>query len=89
MHKWLAHDLSDAPNASSCASAGTLCFIGQPVDVTSAHAVLRLALGAETLLELDGTDGEVVRSRDQDAEVVAKLSWVVTNYDALEKWQGS
>ena len=82
VHKWLAMDLSSAPNAAACPSAATPVFIGQPVAIKDGHAVVRLALGAELLLDLDAEEAVAA----EDVAAVAKLGWVVANYAALDAW---
>jgi hypothetical protein len=84
VHAWLAADLSSAPGAAACAGAGSTVLLGQPVDVNGGRAVLRIALGAELLLDLH--EGAAERAHEEDAAAVAKLSWILGNYGALDQW---
>ena len=80
VHPWLASDVSAAPAAP--AAAGTKVFLGQPVKITSEQAVLRIALGAELLAEID--DGNYDQA--SEAPPVEKLSWAIREFDAIKKW---
>jgi phosphoserine phosphatase SerB len=93
VHAWLAADLSAAPGAAACASAATSVFIGQPVAISDGgeQSVVRLALGAELLLDMDaaGEREGVDTTAAEDAAAVTKLGWIVDNYAALEAWSDS
>ena len=60
----------------------TCCFIGQPVDVSETHAILRIALGSESLASFlkdpNSTLGE-------DELVVRKLAAIAKNFSTLKK----
>ena len=80
MHRHLATDASALPGSEGCADIATRCFIGQPVGFTSDYAVLRIAIGAEAVLEMAGGNDEA----DADATVVRKLDWLLHNLDELK-----
>ena len=85
VYGWLTRDMSRAPGAESCASAGTAVYLGQPVSLTEDEAVLRIAMGAELLLQMHrGT-------YDAASEVVPveKLAWAVDNYARIALWEAS
>ena len=80
LHRHLATDASALPGAAGCADIATRCFIGQPVGFTSEYAVLRIAIGAEAVLDMaNGNDGA-----EADATVVRKLDWLLHNLDELK-----
>ena len=80
VHRHLATDASALPGSEGCADIATRCFIGQPVGFTSDYAVLRIAIGAEAVLEMAGGNDEA----DADATVVRKLEWLLRNLDELK-----
>jgi len=82
VHKWMSSDVSAAPCAQNFPLSSTPMFIGQPVS-TGDFAVLRVALGAELLLELHAHS---LHDDDDDAQVISKLKWVNDNFDALYNW---
>ena len=85
VHKLLAADLSDAPGASACDASATPIFLGQPVDVSDDFAILRIAMGAELLLDM--ADGrQLYDLAAQEVAAVAKLGWVVTHFEQLDEW---
>ncbi|EOD29132.1 hypothetical protein EMIHUDRAFT_365923 [Emiliania huxleyi CCMP1516] len=60
-------------DASPPPEAATRIFIGQPVGITDEYAALRLAMGAELLLEAHAGEYDP----EVDARVVRKLRWLL------------
>ena len=57
-------------------------FIGQPVDVSETHAIVRIALGVESLLSyLKDKDATLA----EDKAAVAKLAAIGKHFDTLKK----
>ena len=82
VHRWLSLDMIGSPGAEECSAAGKLVFLGQPVAITHQAAVLRIALGAEVLAELDS--GQYDPS--SDAACIEKLAWAVSRFATLSDW---
>ena len=80
VHKWMTMDMIAAPGASSCAAATKPMLIGQPVKLHADASVLRIALGAELLLEMDGGSYEPA----SELPVMQKLSWLVERFGTLD-----
>ena len=83
VHRHLATDasglLAEGGDASLRADLATRCFIGQPVGFTSEYAVLRLAVGAEMVLDIaNGSYDEAT-----DELVLRKLDWLLRNLPEL------
>lgn len=84
VHRHLATDASGllaegGGDASLRADLATRCFIGQPVGFTSEYAVLRLAVGAEMVLDIaNGSYDEAT-----DELVLRKLDWLLRNLPEL------
>jgi len=79
--KWVHRQMAADASALWCgdrrqrpaAEAAQRMFIGQPVGITPEYAVLRIALGAELLLELDHGQHDPTA----DEAVVSKLCWLL------------
>ena len=83
MHRLLASDASHLAVGDAAGDgaqhASRRCFVGQPVDVASDRTVLRLAIGAELLLQMDAGTYEAA----DDEAVVSKMAWLLSQPDAL------
>ena len=64
-------------------AAGRSIYLGQPVQMTKTEAVLRIAMGAELLLQMD--DGTYDAAFE--APPVEKLAWAVDRYDEIREWE--
>jgi len=75
VHKHMATDASSlwSGDASPPPEAATRIFIGQPVGITDEYAALRLAMGAELLLEAHAGEYDP----EVDVRVVRKLRWLL------------
>ena len=60
----------------------TRCFIGQPVDVADSHAILRIALGSESLSNYLRTPTSTLR---EDEMAVRKLAAIAKYFSALKQ----
>lgn len=85
LFRWMSNDVSDlVPNATleERESLSSPAFIGQPVDVSDAHAIVRIALGAESLLSYleDGPS-----TLEQDRTAVRKLATIAKHFETLKK----
>jgi len=83
VYRWLTSDMSLAPGADSCAAAGTVVYLGQPVSLTKDEAVLRIAMGAELLLQMNGGTYDAAT----ETVPVEKLAWAVDNFARIAAWE--
>eukprot|EP00956_Cyclotella_meneghiniana_P024753 scaffold50131_cov56-Cyclotella_meneghiniana.AAC.2 len=60
----------------------TRCFIGQPVDVADSHAILRIALGAESLSNYLENPSSTLH---EDRMAIRKLSAIAKHFAALKQ----
>ena len=84
LYKWMSLDVSAAVPAATPEeklALSTATFIGQPVSVSESHAIVRIALGAESLLSYS-LDAEETLQEDQLA--VAKLAAIAKYFHILK-----
>jgi len=85
LYRWMAMDVSaHVPGATEeeRVALGQTAYIGQPVDVAESHAIVRIALGVESMLgyleDREGTLGE-------DRLAVAKIAAIGRYFDVLKE----
>jgi len=85
LYRWMSKDVSDiVPDATEeekVALAQT-AYIGQPVDVAETHAIVRIALGVESML---GFVEDRERTLREDQLTVWKLAAIGRHFDVLAK----
>lgn len=85
VYRYMSKDVSSViPSATDDEkeALATCCFVGQPVDVSENHAILRIALGSESLANyLD--DPEKTLAEDELA--VRKLQAIAKNFSKLKE----
>jgi len=85
LYRWMSMDVSDiVPNATEeekVALAQT-AYIGQPVDVAETHAIVRIALGVESML---GFVEDQERTLREDQLTVRKLAAIGRYFDTMKK----
>jgi len=85
LFRWVSADVSGAVPHATAAEKEALSkttFIGQPVDVSETHAIVRIALGVESLLSyLKDKDATLA----EDKAAVAKLAAIGKHFDTLKK----
>jgi hypothetical protein len=59
----------------------TPAYIGQPVNVSESHAIVRIALGAESLLSYNS---EKVNALKEDELTVKKLAAIAKYFNTIE-----
>eukprot|EP00804_Cyclotella_cryptica_P026602 CCRYP_014033-RB/>CCRYP_014033-RB protein AED:0.04 eAED:0.04 QI:1142/1/1/1/1/1/4/178/880 len=85
VYRYMSKDVSDAipqlsPDEKEALS--TCCFIGQPVDVAESHAILRIALGSESLANyLENPSSTLL----EDERAVRKLSAIAKHFSTLKQ----
>jgi asparagine synthase (glutamine-hydrolysing) len=87
LFKWMSMDVSDlVPDASpeERTALATTAYIGQPVDVSESYGIVRIALGAESMLPLFDEKKRKDSSK-RDALVVKKLAAIAKHFDTLKK----
>lgn len=75
----MSHKFSDNKDL-----AATICFIGQPVLISKDEAVLRIALGSDSLRQVieDKKNGTNVAHKEDDV-ICQKMAFLAENYDKL------
>jgi len=84
LYRWMSLDVSmvvpDATEDEKTALS-TLAYIGQPVNVSESHAIVRIALGVESLLAYNADKSETLK---EDDLTVRKLGAIATHFDTLK-----
>jgi len=85
LYRWMSMDVSgvvpDATNEEKAALSKP-AYIGQPVDVSDTHAIVRIALGVESLLSyLDGKE----QTLNEDQATVRKLAAISKFFNTLKE----
>jgi hypothetical protein len=85
VYRFMSIDVSNAvPSLSDeeKEALSTCCFVGQPVDVAESHAIVRIALGSESLANyLEDPEATL----EEDKTAVKKLVAIARNFSALKK----
>jgi hypothetical protein len=85
LYRWMSMDISElAPNATAeeKVALSKPAYIGQPVDVSETHAIVRIALGVEPLVSyLDDKDTTL----EEDRSTVKKLAAIAKHFETLNK----
>ena len=86
LFRWMSLEISPAVAASGDddekATLSTPAFIGQPVNVSESHAIVRIALGVESLLAYNADKAKTLK---EDELTVRKLGAVATHFETLKK----
>ena len=85
VYRYLSKDVSSAvPNASPAEkeALATVAFVGQPVDVSETHAILRIALGSESLTSYLENPSATLH---EDELTVRKLAAIAKNFSTLKQ----
>jgi len=85
LYRWMSMDVSSAvPQASDeeKAALSTVAYIGQPVSVSESHAIVRIALGVESMLSyIDDKDATL----SEDQMTVKKLAAISKYFSTLSE----
>lgn len=84
LFRWMSLDVSPAlPEASEEEKKGlsTRAFTGQPVSVSESYAIIRIALGAESLLSYSKDE---VKTLEEDQMTVTKIGLMVKYFNNLK-----
>jgi hypothetical protein len=84
LYRWMSLDISAAvPSATPDEKIvlSTPAYIGQPVNVSESHAIVRIALGAESLLSYNS---EKVNALKEDELTVKKLAAIAKYFNTIE-----
>eukprot|EP00559_Dactyliosolen_fragilissimus_P003995 CAMPEP_0184858214 /NCGR_PEP_ID=MMETSP0580-20130426/3337_1 /TAXON_ID=1118495 /ORGANISM="Dactyliosolen fragilissimus" /LENGTH=1253 /DNA_ID=CAMNT_0027354245 /DNA_START=181 /DNA_END=3942 /DNA_ORIENTATION=+ len=85
LYRWMSMDVSDlVPHASDeeKLALSKPAFIGQPVDVSEGHAIVRIALGVESLISYVHDKDATL---DEDRRTVEKLAAIGKYFDTLQQ----
>lgn len=85
LYRWMSMDVSSlVPDATSeeRQSLSKPAYIGQPVDVSASHAIVRIALGVDSLVSYLNDQGETLA---EDQSVVKKMAAIGKYFDTLKK----
>jgi len=82
VYRWVSLDLSSHLPNEDIDIISTRCFIGQPVDVSESHAILRIALGADSLESYIQDRDTTIR---EDQITVQKLAAIARNFETLKQ----
>lgn len=85
LYRWMSMDVSQlVPEATAEEKMflSKATYIGQPVDVSESHAIVRIALGVESLLSyIDNKVGTL----EEDRTTVQKLQAIAKHFETLKK----
>lgn len=85
LYRWMSMDVSDAvPNASpqEKLALSKPAYIGQPVDVSEDHAIVRIALGVESLISYFSNKNGTL---EEDRRVIRKLAAIAKHFEILKR----
>jgi Asparagine synthase len=85
LYRWMSLDVSNAVPDASAKEKKALsvpAYIGQPVDVSESHAIVRIALGVDALLAYLEDEEEALA---QDRLTVQKLAAIAKHFETLKK----
>ena len=84
LYRWMSKDVSDVVKDVTDEERDALSkiiYIGQPVNVCESHAIVRIALGVESLLSYNQDKERTVK---EDEWTVRKLSALARHFDLME-----
>lgn len=85
LYRWMSNDIASAV-VSAAAEDGkilsTSCYIGQPVSVSDSYAIIRIALGAESMMSYYQNK---TMTLEEDSIVVKKLGLIAKHFDELKE----
>ena len=85
LYRWMSLDISDAvPDATlkEKLALSKAAYIGQPVDVSETHAIVRIALGVESLISYFNNKNGTL---EDDRRVVQKLALIAKHFETLKR----
>ena len=85
LYRWMSMDVSGlVPDATpeEKEAMSKPAYLGQPVDVSETHAIVRIALGVDSMLSyLENPEGTL----DEDRRTVKKIAAVAKHFNTLKK----
>jgi hypothetical protein len=85
LYRWMSMDVSDLVPEATAEEKQYLskpAYIGQPVDVAESHAIVRIALGVDSLLSYCD---DKMRTLEEDKATVQKLAAIAKHFKTLKK----
>lgn len=85
LYRWMSMDVAPLVQDATIEEKEALskpAYIGQPVDVSESHAIVRIALGVDSLVSyLDDKDATL----EEDLHTVKKLAAIAKHFDSLKE----
>merc|ERR1712194_466661 len=84
LYRWMSMDMSGFVPEATAVEKNALskpAYIGQPVDVSETHAIVRIALGVESMLSYFD---DKAKTLEEDQTVVLKLAAIGKHFDTLK-----
>lgn len=85
LYRWMSMDISNLVPEATDEEKNALskpAYIGQPVDVAESHAIVRIALGVESMLSYFGNKDETLQ---EDQITVLKLAAIGKHFNTLKQ----
>ena len=85
LYRWMSMDVSDLVPEATDEEKSALskpAYIGQPVDVSETHAIVRIALGVESMLSYFEDKASTL---EEDKITVLKLAAIGKHFNTLKK----
>jgi len=85
LYRWMSMDVASLVKDATPDEKQALskpAYIGQPVDVSESHAIVRIALGVDSLLSYLDDENKAL---DEDLQTVKKLAAIAKHFDTLKK----
>ena len=85
LYRWMSMDISNLVPGATDEEKNALskpAYIGQPVDVAESHAIVRIALGVESMLSYFENKDETLQ---EDQITVLKLAAIGKHFNTLKQ----
>mmetsp|Transcript_50053 Transcript_50053/g.55904 ORF Transcript_50053/g.55904 Transcript_50053/m.55904 type:complete len:127 (-) Transcript_50053:169-549(-) len=85
LYRWMSMDVSNLVPEATAEEKNALskpAYIGQPVDVSETHAIVRIALGVESMLSYFE---DKARTLEEDQITVLKLAAISKHFNTLKQ----
>jgi asparagine synthase (glutamine-hydrolysing) len=85
LYRWMSMDVSGLVEHATLEEKAVLskpAYLGQPVDVSESHAIVRIAMGVESLLSYLSNPQATL---DEDRRTVAKITAITKYFDILKQ----
>jgi len=88
LYAWMSEDVSGRiqgviGSEEDAEALSKIAYIGQPVDVSESHGIVRIALGAESMLSYRNDNKKTL---EEDRWVVKKMAAIAKHFEALDNY---